>query len=196
MKRIMMAAVLSMGLLFYCPVANAEDSEEIKTVTFEPIYNDYISPSAGFEGFVDDIECEPIYPEPEVIEEPDHEPEPLPHYIFTDEDADLLLRIAALEAGNQGVEGMAHVMQVVLNRWESDRWPNSIHDVLFQKGQFATASALANANITDETRQALEEVRWGNYISNEAFFFESLPGIAWADCHTYLFTYKGHDFYK
>ena len=136
--------------------------------------------SAGFEAFLNEIK-----PEPKL----------LPHYILTDEDADLLLRVGVLEGGCDGVDGIAHVMQVVLNRFESDAWPNTVEGVLRQSGQFTTASKLASANVTPEAYAALDCVIFGDYLWNECYYFESLDGLAfdaWAD---YSFSYGGHDFY-
>ena len=42
------------------------------------------------------------------------------------QDAQYLMHVAEAEAGNQGVEGMALVMQVVLNRVKSPKFPNTI----------------------------------------------------------------------
>ena len=41
------------------------------------------------------------------------------------------------EAGNQSFEGKCRVVDVVLNRVESPDFPNTIHDVIFQPGQFS-----------------------------------------------------------
>lgn len=183
-NRVLLAmAVLVSGLLFYCPKSYACYAE------FEAM--DDWAPDAGFYEFLDEIEPgEYVEPEEPPLEKT------LPHYILTDEDADLLLRIGVLEGGCDGVDGIAHVMQVVLNRFESDDWPNTISGVLLQSGQFTTAEKLANANITPEAYAALDCVIFGDYLWNEALYFESLEGIAWADCHQYLFSYGGHDFYK
>lgn len=161
-------AALILGLLFCCIKVEA---------------NDDILPDAGFTEFLEDVECVPIYP-------------PEPRYYISDEDMDLLLRVGVLEAGEVDVEGIAQVMQVVLNRLESDKFPNTISEVIFQRKQFCTAKRLAKANITDSAREALEAVKKGDYTANEALYFESLPGKAWEKCHKYLFSYGGHDFYK
>lgn len=121
----------------------------------------------------------------------------LPHYIIRGEDVTLLLKIGVLEGGCDGVDGIGHVMQVVLNRFESDEWPNTIEGVIFQEGQFpGTANKLASAEITPEAWAALDNVIFGDYLWNEGIYFESMDGIVWDDVHEYLFTYKGHDFYK
>ena len=51
-------------------------------------------------------------------------------------DSDILLRIAMAEAEGEGTEGKALVMNVILNRVESEEFPDSIEAVVFQPGQF------------------------------------------------------------
>ena len=48
--------------------------------------------------------------------------------LFSKEDTEALQRIAMAEAGNQGPDGMWMVMSVVLNRVESEDFPNTIID--------------------------------------------------------------------
>ena len=63
------------------------------------------------------------------------------------DDLNLLAAIIYCEAGNQSREGKVAVGAVVLNRVASSSFPNSIHDVVYQSGQFTPASsgALAGA---------------------------------------------------
>lgn len=51
----------------------------------------------------------------------------------------LLAAVVQMEAGGQGYEGMLAVASVVMNRVNSGRYPNSITDVVYQKGQFPGA---------------------------------------------------------
>lgn len=171
-KALIGTAVLIAGLFLFCTRVFACEDEE-----------NYILPKAGFQLFIEEIECKPIH----------H----LPSYILTEEDADLLLRVGVCEAGEVDSEGIANVMQVVLNRvFESDDFPGTIEEVIFQRKQFSTAHRLAKANITPEAYEALDAVCMGEYKSNKALYFESLPGKVWSNVHDYLFTYGGHDFYK
>jgi spore germination cell wall hydrolase CwlJ-like protein len=41
------------------------------------------------------------------------------------------------ESRSQPIEGQYAVAEVVMNRVESDRWPNTICDVVFQDKQFS-----------------------------------------------------------
>lgn len=142
--------------------------------------SDDIWPKAGFTEW--ESEIEPI----------------IPAYILTEEEDNLLMSIGVLEGGETDSESIADVIQVVLNRVKSDKFPGSVAEVIFQKNptQFCTAEKLEKAVITDEAREALMAVKMGKYQTNEALYFESLPGKAWEKKHTYLFSYGGHDFYK
>lgn len=51
----------------------------------------------------------------------------------------LLAAVVQMEAGGQGYEGMLAVASVVMNRVNSGRYPNTITDVVYQKGQFPGA---------------------------------------------------------
>ena len=56
-------------------------------------------------------------------------------------DLDLLAAIIYCEAGNQSREGMVAVGAVVMNRVNSSSFPGTIHDVIYQSGQFTPASS-------------------------------------------------------
>lgn len=142
------------------------------------VYGSEALPTAGFYADLESIEpSEPIY-------------------ILTEEEQLLLKQIGVHEAGEMDVEGIAHVMQVVLNRCDDERFPDTVSEVLFQKHQFTTAKQLARMKTTEAADEALSDVMFGEYTHNEALYFESLKGKAWVRCHDYLFSYGGHDFYK
>jgi len=144
--------------------------------------------SAGFCKFMDEIDCRP----PEM---PVHEVS-IYTYELNEYEQELLMKIGVHEAGQIDEEGIAHVMQVVINRMEDERFPDTVEDVLFQKGQFTSRKALNKVKTTEAAENALESVMLGEYTDNEALYFESLKGRAWARIHKYLFSYGGHDFYK
>lgn len=52
-------------------------------------------------------------------------------------DIELLAQLIEAEAGNQDLHGRRLVGDVVLNRVRSPRFPNTIEEVIFQRGQFA-----------------------------------------------------------
>lgn len=53
----------------------------------------------------------------------------------------LLACLVHAEAGNQSYEGKLAVANVVLNRVRSSKYPNSIKNVIYQRGQFSVASS-------------------------------------------------------
>lgn len=82
------------------------------------------------------------------------------------DDVTLLAAIIHCEAGNQCYEGKLAVGAVVCNRVRSGSYPNNIHDVVYQRGQFGPASSgsLAKAlqnGVSDSCRQAAAEALGG-----------------------------------
>ena len=110
------------------------------------------------------------------------------------EDAQLLLKVAWCEAGNQGVTGQWLVMCTVLNRVDSEEWPDSVKEVIYQEGQFSTASYLDSATPTAETHEALAYLEMGNRAENIIAFenskYRSLEKYFWR-----AFTVRDHTFY-
>lgn len=67
---------------------------------------------------------------------------------LTEEEKELICKITWLEAGNQEEEGQRAVIEVILNRLQSDNFPNTVYEVLSQSSQFST---WCNRNkVTDE----------------------------------------------
>ena len=114
-------------------------------------------------------------------------------------DKERLLRIAMAEAEGEDVKGKAAVMEVVLNRVEDERYPNNIHDVLFQEGQFATVAKGGRywTQMPDtDCVLALVLVENGIDFANGALYFNS-HNSCWQDNElTYLFKLGNHKFYK
>ena len=117
---------------------------------------------------------------------------------LTAEEEQLLMRIASCEAGNQGWQGMALVMNVVLNRRTA--WGMSIHDVIYAKGQFSVIGCdkWNSGFIAEEAPIALQAVKDGWDGSQGALFFCAPSGRSqWmATTKQYLFTAGGHEFYR
>lgn len=119
------------------------------------------------------------------------------------EDAQLLMKLAWSEAGNQGIEGQLVIMNVVMNRVADENFPNTIEDVIYQKlgnhYQFTVVGngVFKNAEPTEETHLALAELESGKDISQGALFFEASTKKSWHKNHReFLFEDYGHRFYK
>ena len=57
---------------------------------------------------------------------------------LTEEEKTMIAQITFREAGNQSEEGQRAVVEVILNRLNSERWPNTVEGVLSQDHQFST----------------------------------------------------------
>lgn len=110
---------------------------------------------------------------------------------FTDHERDLLARVMMCEAGNQGPIGAALVGRVILNRVESGRFPNSVEAVIYQPGQFSTASYLYRYEPNADCYAALELLEAGWDESQGALYF-CTTSFSWA---TYLFSFGNHNFF-
>ncbi len=119
---------------------------------------------------------------------------------FTDEESQMLLKLAMAEAEDQGVLGKAIVMNVVKNRVDSEAFPDSIEDVIFEPKQFSPVwDGRYDEAVPDaECYEALEMVL--NYWdgSNGALYFEAdWNQNTWhKENLTELFQYDNLIFYK
>jgi spore germination cell wall hydrolase CwlJ-like protein len=113
-------------------------------------------------------------------------------------DAQLLMKVAQAEGGNQGIIGMQRIMEVILNRVESDEFPNSIQEVVYQPGQFETVTQgiIYTVEISPECHQALAEVEKNLQRNKEIIAFEtSVNGRSLERYFDYLYSVQDHDFY-
>lgn len=119
-------------------------------------------------------------------------PTPLP---WTREESLVLQKLAYAEAGNQGVEGMAMVIDVVMNRVASPKFPNSIKEVVYQPGQFTVISngMYDRAEPNQQTAEALQIVLNGRVDTQGALYFAT-PSVKWTKLK-FLYQYKNMCFY-
>lgn len=69
------------------------------------------------------------------------EPEPTPvveSYSLTQEEIDLIALVVMAEAEGEPEEGKRLVIDTILNRVDGKYWPNTVHDVIYQKNQFTS----------------------------------------------------------
>jgi N-acetylmuramoyl-L-alanine amidase len=117
---------------------------------------------------------------------------------FDSDESYLLTKIAMAEAEGEDTEGKALVMLVVLNRAASDEFPDTIEEVIYQKGQF---SPIANGRYDrvepdQDCLDALALVESGWDESDGALYFESKSSSDWhrKNLH-FLFQHGRHFFY-
>ena len=102
--------------------------------------------------------------------------EPEPRYNLTGEEKNMLCFIADKE-DHSSVESRQAIMQVVMNRTESPKFPDNVYDVLYQKNQFSTMKRYGNNDYTpsDEALEALAQMLYGGDIfgGKIALFFSN-----------------------
>jgi len=131
-----------------------------------------------------------------------------PLYDMDDTELEVLLRIVEAEAGCEDEEGRLLVANVILNRMNSDLFPGTVKEVVFQQEngvyQF---SPIANGSynrvkVSEGTISAVGRALMGEDVSEGALYFVARKytdseKIKWFDNHlTFLFQYGGHEFFK
>ncbi len=128
-------------------------------------------------------------------------------YDVSTADYEALLRIVESEAGCEDETGKLLVANVVLNRVKSDRFPDTIEEVVMQRENGTTQfSPVANGRfytveISEETYEVVNRALCGEDVSQGALFFAARKyanpdKMKWFDNHlTFLFEYGGHEFF-
>lgn len=95
--------------------------------------------------------------------------------VYSTAEIDLLACIVRAEAGNQGMQGKQLVVDVVLNRVESERFPNTIYEVIYQRNQFSTvtdgALARAEQTVDQSDYDAVYSQLQGTRVDQQVLFF-------------------------
>lgn len=115
-------------------------------------------------------------------------PEPL-FGEYTEREIDLMAQLVWHEAGNQDMVGKMLVADTVLNRVEDSRFPNTVEEVIFQKGQYTTARVLGRVEPTIECYGAVLSEIDGERYNTEVLFFGRAYG-----CGKPLFQHQDHCF--
>lgn len=126
----------------------------------------------------------------QVIEEPEIK--------INEEELYLLAKIINAEAGNQPYEGMIAVGNVVMNRVESSKFPDTIRKVIYQKGQFSpVANGAINKKPNEASIQAAKDVLTGSRVVDESVVFFYNPEIStsrWIFTRKVVFRVGDHAF--
>ena len=134
-------------ILFFVP-ADGKTATDIDTT--EPYESSYV--------------LEPMIEYNESVEESLRLPEPPVEdlYSLTDEEIDLLALVTMAEAEGESEEGKRLVIDTILNRVDSDRFPDTVYDVIYQPNAFTSmwTSRVTRCHVRDDIRQlVLEELQ-------------------------------------
>lgn len=122
---------------------------------------------------------------------PADESEPAPTEVVAEEqkntfnleynEYNVLLRIVEAEAGGEDITGKMLVANVIMNRVQSGRFPDTVTEVVYQKNANGKAQFSPTVNgridsvrVSQETVDAVERVLGGEDSSNGALYFRSV----------------------
>ena len=87
---------------------------------------------------------------------------------------ELVAQLVMAEAGNQDLMGKRYVVDVVLNRVDSDDFPDTVEEVIFQENQFSViengAFDEAGWTITEECYEAVK-LEYGERLNHDILYF-------------------------
>ncbi|WP_413298898.1 cell wall hydrolase [Bacillus sp. 1P10SD] len=156
----------------------------------------YVGQTVNTSKSVDAIES------PEVVVAPDKKEQAQPEIIvgYSEYEIDLLARLVRAEAESEPYQGKVAVACVVLNRVDSSAFPNTIKEVIYQKGQFQPVqngeiNKPADIDSIKAVKEALKEKR--NVAAGSLFFYN--PAIAtsrWLDSRATTLMIGHHVFKK
>lgn len=102
-----------------------------------------------------------------------------PAYTISDEEFELLTRLVTAEAENQSFKAQYYVACVVMNRVESEYFPDSITEVVWQKEPSRQFSSMWNGRYDscETTESCYEAVKYllenGNELPDDVLYFTS-----------------------
>lgn len=109
-------------------ITTYDDVDTEKLVTQPLVFTSLANPSEVlYEKKIEESKNEQIEEQPLVVSSK-----------FSDEDIDLLALVTMAEAEGEPEEGKRLVVDTILNRIDSDKFPNTVSDVVYQKSQFSS----------------------------------------------------------
>lgn len=96
---------------------------------------------------------------------------------LSEDDLELLARLVYLEARGEPYDGQVAVAEVVLNRVVSDRFPDTVEEVIYQTGQFTPASYIESTTPGEEQYEAVADAVDGEtcVTGEDVVFFSGAP---------------------
>ena len=79
-------------------------------------------------------------------------------YNITPEEREMLARLIFLEANTESLDCQKAIVSVIINRWQSGYWGNTLHSVVYAKNQFTPASQIPYTTPTSINYEAVDYV--------------------------------------
>lgn len=125
---------------------------------------------------------------------------PIQQFSITDEEIEMLKYIVEQETRGGSYKHKCIVTNVILNRVEDKRFPNTVKEVLFQKNQFSSLwNYYQKRREPDEkTERAVNDVLNGRVEdeSNGSLYFHSMKSDGWFSSLSFVMEIEGHRFFK
>lgn len=192
-------------LLFGGTEESVLEAEVEAAETEDAVQNEeYTEVESAVETVVEEI-TEEETPAEDIQEEETEEAEEAGEEIeLSSDERQVLLRIVQAEAGTCDEEGKLLVANVILNRMESDEFPDTVREVVYQKSQFSPVmnGTINTCKITEETESAVSRALNGEDISDGALYFmnrkkSASRNVRWFDTKLqFLFKHGEHEFFK
>lgn len=106
-------------------------------------------------------------------------------------DVDLIARCVWAEARGESYAGQVAVAEVILNRVKHRDFPDTVYDVIYERGQFVTASSLPYATPSETQYNAVYDAMGGRGVLNNPNCVYFSVGRS---CGTYYTTIGNHVF--
>ncbi|MEB1808795.1 MAG: cell wall hydrolase [Bacillaceae bacterium] len=103
---------------------------------------------------------------------------------LTEEEQDLLERLVTAEAKSEPFEGKVAVAEVVLNRMESEHFPDELEEVVYQENQFCpVTNGSIHKEATAKAEKAVEVALRGTNETNDALYFynDNIVKTSWLE---------------
>lgn len=129
-------------------------------------------------------------------------------YDLEPSELEVLYRIVEAEAGGEDENGKLLVANVVFNRMNDEKFPDTVSEVVFQREKGVTQFSPVSdgryycVEVSRETVEAVERALEGEDISQGALYFAARKyadsdRMKWFDENlTFLFEYGGHEFFR
>ena len=125
---------------------------------------------------------------------------PIQQFSITDEEIEMLKYIVEQETRSGSYKHKCIVTNVILNRVEDSRFPNTVREVLLQKNQFSSVWNYYQRRVEPDksTERAVNDVLNGRVEdeSNGALFFHSMKSDGWFSSLSFVMEMEGHRFFK
>lgn len=108
---------------------------------------------------------------------------------MTDQEYDEMQRIMFLECRGEPLDGKYAVAEVIFNRVLSEDFPDTVHDVLSQTGQFSTWHYVGQAYYVDESAEDIAKAKKDIYLAIVAHY--NFDNIVLPDMNYIFFDTKG-----